>query len=273
MTLPTISFGEHQVTRLIIGGNPICGNSHYSEAMSKDMRDYYTPEQVVDVLQRCEAAGINTIQARGDYHRILYYLELARRAGNKMHWIAQTASEMHDIKTNIRVIAAFGAIGIYFHGSRTDSLWREGKIDAVEDYLKCMRDQGVQVGLGTHHPEVIEYVEEKGWDLDFYMACFYNLNRQKRESSLVSGVETGEQFYEEDPPRMCQTIRQTSKTCLAFKIVAAGRLCANQDQVRQAFRWAFENIKPQDAVVVGMFPKYEDQIALNVEHAAATTGK
>ena len=33
-----------------------------------------------------------------------------------------------------------------------------------------------------------------------------------------------------------------------------------------AFRFAFENIKPKDAVVVGMFPKYEDQIALNVQH-------
>ena len=269
MNLPTIPFGEHQITRLIIGGNPICANSHYSKAMSDDMRDYYTPERVVDVLKRCEAAGINTIQARGDYHRILYYLELYRRAGGTMHWIAQTASEMHDIRTNIRVIAAFGAIGIYFHGSRTDNLWHEGHIDEVEDYLKYMRDQGVQVGLGTHIPEVIEYAEEKGWDLDFYMACFYNLNRQKRESALVSGVHTQEKFYEEDPPRMCQTIRQTPKICLAFKILAAGRRCADQQEVRRAFQWAFEHIKPQDAVVVGMFPKYEDQILLNAEHTLA----
>ena len=34
-------------------------------------------------------------------------------------------------------------------------------IDKVRDYLKCMRDCGVQVGLGTHYPEVIEYAEEK----------------------------------------------------------------------------------------------------------------
>lgn len=269
MTLPTIPFGEYQVTRLIMGGNPLCGNSHYSRAMNRDMADYYTPERVVEVFQRCEAEGINTVQARGDYHRILHYFELYRRAGGKMHWIAQTASEMHDIKTNIRVIAAFGAIGIYFHGSRTDSYWHEGRIDEVEDYLKCMRDQGVQVGLGTHIPEVIEYAEEKDWDVDFYMACFYNLNRQKRESALVSGVFTKEAFYEEDPPRMCETIRQTPKTCLAFKIMAASRLCADQEQVRRTFQWAFDHIKPQDAVVVGMFPKYEDQIKLNVEHALA----
>ena len=68
--LPTIPLGPHQVTRLIVGGNPLCGNSHYSETMSREMAEYYTPERVVEVLQRCEGAGINTVQARGDYHRV-----------------------------------------------------------------------------------------------------------------------------------------------------------------------------------------------------------
>lgn len=266
MNIPTIKFGDHEVTRLIIGGNPFCGNSHFSAEMSKDMGDYYTPEKVVEVLEQCSALGINTVQARGDYHRIMYYLELFRRKGGKLHWIAQTASEMHDIKHNIRVIAAFGAIGIYFHGSKTDNMWHEGKIDDVEDYLKVMRDCGVQVGLGTHIPEVIEYSEDKGWDVDFYMACFYNFNRQVRESALVSGIKTDEKFYEEDPPVMCKVIRAVDKPCLAFKIMAAGRRCSTQEEVSQTFKWAFNNIKPIDAVVVGMFPKYVDQVRLNVEY-------
>ena len=139
------------------------------------------------MLHRAQAAGINTIQARGDYHRILYWIELFRREGGQLHWIAQTASEMHDVFQNIRVLAAAGAIAIYHHGSRTDKLWKAGQIDTVEDYLKCMRDTGVLVGLGTHQPEIIEYAEEKGWDVDFYMACLYNLSKQERESALVTG--------------------------------------------------------------------------------------
>lgn len=266
MDIPTIKLGDHEVTRLIIGGNPFCGNSHFSADMSKNMNDYYTPKKMVEVLQQCEKMGINTVQARGDYHRIMYYLELFRREGGKLNWIAQTASEMHDIKNNIRVIAAFGAIGIYFHGSRTDNMWHKGKIDDVEEYLKVMRESGVQVGLGTHIPEVIEYSEDKGWDVDFYMACFYNLNRQIRESALVSGVETDEKFYEEDPLKMCKVIRSVDKPCLAFKILAAGRRCSSQEEVKKTFKWAFDNIKPTDAVVVGMFPKYVDQVQLNVEY-------
>ena len=267
--LPTIPFGPVEVTRLIVGGNPFCGNSHVDEPTSRDMAEYYTAENVVAALQACQAAGINAVQARGDYHRVLHWLELFRREGGQLHWIAQTASEMHDNFQNIRVLAAAGAVGIYHHGSRTDRMWKAGAIDGVDDYLKCMRDCGVQVGLGSHIPEVFEYVEERGWDVDYYMTCLYNLSRDERESALVSGNQAaaaGEKFLEEDPPRMMRVIQGTEKTCLAFKILAASRKCGSQGEVAAAFRYAFENIKAKDAVVVGMFQKYLDQVSLNVGH-------
>lgn len=271
LDLPKIPLGHAgtMVTRLISGGNPLCGNSHFSAEMSEDMREYFTSEQVVTYLHALQANGIDTLQARGDYHRILYWLELFRREGGQLQWIAQTASEMSDVFQNIRVLAAADAAGIYHHGTSTDRLWLEGRVDDVNDYLKCMRDSGVQVGLGTHIPEVIEYAEDKDWDIDFYMACFYNLSRKPRESALVSGKDPAsqEEFRDDDPPRMCRTILQTNKTCLAFKILGASRLCAAQEDVAAAFRYAFSHIKPIDAVVVGMFPKHIDQIALNVQHA------
>ena len=185
-----------------------------------------------------------------------------------MHWIAQTASEMSDVFQNIRILSAAGAGGIYHHGTQTDRFWQEGQIDKVCDYLKCMRDCGVQVGLGTHIPEVIEYAEEKGWDVDFYMASFYNLSRKTRESALVSvGIPVSqEEVLPEDPLRMCHVIKQTEKTCLAFKILGASRCCSTQEEVATAFRFAFSNIKPIDAVVVGMFPKDTDQITQNIQH-------
>jgi hypothetical protein len=86
--LPAVPFGPYSVTRLIVGGNPFCGNSHYSPAMSREMSDYYSAERVVQVLEQCAQAGINTVQARGDYHRVLYWLELYRRQGGTLQWIA-----------------------------------------------------------------------------------------------------------------------------------------------------------------------------------------
>ena len=272
--IPTVPFGPYQVTRLIVGGNPFCGHSHYSDERSQEMLDHYTPERVVDVLHRCQQAGINTFQGRGDFHRVLHWRELFRREGGRLHFIAQTASEMDDVFENIRVLAAAGAIGIYQHGTQTDKFWHAGEIDRSVDYLTCMRDSGVQVGLGTHIPEVVEYAEEHGWDVDFYMACFYNLSRRPRESRLVSGTTqyVPEEFRDEDRGRMCETIRATDKTCIAFKILAAGRNCETQGDVRAAFQYAFDHIKPTDVVDVGVFPKYEDHVALNVGHALAAMG-
>jgi hypothetical protein len=71
---------------------------------------------------------------------------------------------------------------------------------------------------------------------------------------------------------MCKVIRATDKTCLAFKILGAGRCCQTQEDVRAAFKFAFDSIKPKDAVVVGMFPKYKHEPLLNTQHAVAAMG-
>ena len=64
---------------------------------------------------------------------------------------------------------------------------------------------------------------------------------------------------------MASVVRQVNKPCLMFKILAAGRRCDSQAGVGEAFKWAFENIKKTDAVIVGMFQQYQDEIALNAE--------
>jgi hypothetical protein len=276
--LPKVKLANSDIelTRMICGGNPLVGYSHFSSELDAEMSEYCTVERVVKFVHQVQAEGMNAVQFRGDYHRVLHWLELFKREGGKLRWIAQTASEMANVFDNIRVIAAAGAKAIYHHGTRTDKFWLEGNIDKTVDFLKCMRDTGVQVGLASHIPEVIEYAEEHDWDLDFYMCCFYNINRRPRESAIVSpqaAATNEEEFLPEDPPRMCQVIRATDKMCLAFKILGAGRRCETQDDVRSAFRFAFDNIKPKDAVVVGMYPKYEEQISLNVGHVLAACGQ
>src|SRR5262245_46986550 len=39
--LPTIKLGPHQVTRLIIGGNPVYGYSHFNRLFSQHMVDWH----------------------------------------------------------------------------------------------------------------------------------------------------------------------------------------------------------------------------------------
>ncbi len=260
--LPTIKLGPHTVSRLIVGGNPVSGNAHLAGGLGREMRDYFTAANVKKLLFNCEEAGINTWQSRGDRH-ILRLLTEYRLEGGKLQWIAQTASELADIPRHIRELAAH-AIGIYHHGSQTDKFWQAGKIEAAREMCKVMRDTGVQVGLGTHIPEVIDYVESKAWDVDFYMTCVYNIERTREEAERVAGRKVeGEFFWDPDREKMLQRVRQASKPCLIFKVYGATRNCRSAEDMLAALRLACRYAKPTDAIVIGMFPKYKEQVREN----------
>ncbi|HZP83588.1 MAG TPA: hypothetical protein VFB21_18230 [Chthonomonadaceae bacterium] len=261
-TLPQVRLGDHTISRLLIGGNPFSGNSHYSAEWDNDMLDYFTIENIKAALFECERQGLTAMQSRGDRH-ILRMLREYRNEGGKLHWIAQIASELSDLKGNIRQIAAAGAIAAYHHGTRSDNLWHAGRIDEARELLQTMRDCGLAVGMGSHIPEVIEYVEAAGWDLDFYLCSVYNLSKQHRESQIVAGKRAEEHFDDADREKMFKVIQSVSKPCLVIKIMGAGRNCTTPEQTRETFRYTFARIKPTDAVIVGMFPKYRNQIEEN----------
>ncbi|HYV27691.1 MAG TPA: hypothetical protein VFA77_09175 [Candidatus Eisenbacteria bacterium] len=58
-------------------------------------------------------------------------------------------------------------------------------------------------------------------------------------------------------------IQKAPKPCLAYKVLAAGRRVESPSQVRQCFETAFANIKPTDAVIVGMWQQFGDQVGDN----------
>lgn len=261
--MPRVRIGKHEFSRLMVGGNPISGNSHQSAEASREMRDYFTAENVKRLLRACEQAGINTWQSRGDRH-IMRLLNEYRLEGGKIQWVAQTASELADIPRNIRECAAMGAAGVYHHGTATDRFWKEGKMEEVRSRLKVIRDTGALAGLATHIPAVIDYVESNGWDLDFYMTCLYNLSRTKEEASRLAGRPVEEEFFwEPDREEMLKRVRATRRPCFIFKVYGAGRRCATAADMRAAVRQVFEYAKPQDCVIIGMYPKLKEQVREN----------
>jgi hypothetical protein len=77
--------------------------------------------------------------------------------------------------------------------------------------------------------------------------------------------EREEPFVKRDPERMAAQIRATGKPCLAFKIFAAGRNCMNPQSIENCFEFAYANIKPIDAVIVGMFPVLNDEVRIDCD--------
>ena len=261
--MPQIEFCGCRMSRLVCGGNPLSGYSHVSADLDREMIEYYTMPNIQGLWDDCWRNGINTVQSRGDRHQMRAYLE-HRLGGGQVQWIAQTASEFANIQANIREIKRYEPVAIYHHGTHTDNSWHKGRIDKVHDIVKAIKDIGLPAGIGTHIPEVIEYAEEKGWETDFYMGCFYNLARgYKAAPAMDQDAYAQDRFPKEDPPRMAQTLRAVAKPCLGFKIMAANRNCTTPQSTRAAFASALANLKPTDAVVVGMLQKHKDQVAEN----------
>lgn len=263
LPLPTVRLGKHEVTRLILGSNPFSGGSHFNPILDRLMGEWMSPERIVELVKRCEQSGIRVWQLHRD-RKLPDCLRRYRTEGGKMDCFL--LSDYNEPQRQLPELVKMEPIGIAHHGDGTDVRFRARQMDPVRDYLKMVRDTGVMVGLSTHNPQVIDYVESKEWDLDYYMACLYRRSRSPEEIRAEFGEATvGEPYFEKDPERMCKAIRQTRKPCLAFKILAAGRATRTPQAVEEAFRFTFANIKPQDCVIVGIYPRFKDEIAQNAE--------
>jgi len=260
--LPTVRLGKHEISRMILGSNPFYGYSHASRELDQHMREWGTPEHVCEALGEAERNGITTFQTNGQ-ERELCDLARHRELGGKLQFIALLREKPEEI------VARAHPIAVAHHGEVTDVAFRTKKMDGVHEFLKRARQTGVLAGVSTHNPQVIEYIEERGWDVDFYMGCVYNRSRTSEEiRALLNGelpLPASEVYLEKDPDRMFAVMRRTPRTCLAFKILAAGRSTRTAAEVNAAFRAAYAGIKAQDCIIVGHYPRFKNQIQENAE--------
>lgn len=258
-SLPTVRWGRHELSRVLVGHNPLKGQSHFSSELNREMRDWFSDaEHGLQLLRRCEQLGINTCQMGGQPIEDLLRRHYA--SGGRLQWIATFYSAPGQGREELKRILQMEPrpIGIQHFGNTSDQLLRQGKIEQARETLKMLRDTGLQVGLGSHNHEVIDYAESHAWDVDFYQCCFY------RCSFGLVRRGGGEVFDEEARQSMVKTIRQVSKPCIAFKVLGANRHCGTAAAVENALRFALQQIKPRDVILLGMWQKYKDQVAENV---------
>jgi hypothetical protein len=271
--LPTIKLGPHRVSRLIVGSNPIYGYSHFNYILDRLMREYFTDERIVKLMLDCERHGINTWQASFHYDMKRQFPKI-RGAGCNIQFICLAASWHYDQKMGrtpeeildgtIKCAEAameFKPIGIAFHGGATDILYRAGKIDLIKTYIDRVHEMGTLAGISTHNPRILETLQEKGFGNDFYMAGLQYLSRHPEEWMKEIGAHPlDEGWIDSDPPRMAAAVRKVDKPTLVYKVLAAGRKCRSEAQKRKAIAWAYKNIKPIDATIIGLFPRFSDQV-------------
>ena len=260
--LPTMQLGTRCISRLVAGSNPILGYSYLGPHTDRHLKEYFTVEQTVEFLQNCERAGITAHQF-ADPERALPYVRRLRESGSKLEFIC-----LHAQREKIgEAIALTQPMAMVHHGGVTDRLFAEGKAGLVQDYVKAAHDAGVLAGVSAHNPDCLKCIADEDWEVDFFMACFYFLTRRTTKDDAASQMlEIAYPFYRDDPKVMTRVMREVRQPCLGFKILGAGRLCADQQTVRTAFQFAFKNIKPTDGVIVGMYPRFFDEIGANARH-------
>jgi hypothetical protein len=265
--VPKMKFGPAEISRLIVGCNPFYGFSHFNKTLSTVMKEYFTPERVCAVLHQCNRFGINAYnyvhygRAQADYERF-------QGEGGQMHLILQALGDPEPAYRAVKPLA------MYLNGEMAEEAFERGQSGSIREWCKKARQTGALVGVGTHNPAIIEQVESEGWDVDFYAACVYNRTRTPEQWKQVFHGELpempGEIYLQSDPARMYQVIRQVKRPCFAFKIMAAGRI--SEKAADQAFRTAYENIKPTDGVFIGLFPRVRDEVRENAERTCRVLG-
>jgi hypothetical protein len=249
------------------------------------------PEKIAEENKHMQELGINCMEAGSRF------AQYAEKTGTNMMWSArgsaqtgkENASRPWQHPKEIVNRSAVKPISIHHQGAGdngTDAWWRQGKLGAVREYCKMIRDTGVLVAVTSHRPEVFMEIESQGWDVDYYMTCLYKYGRTHSEwlkafksnpemlpveigyptegNSELYGGEIA--FVQGDPPEMLKVVKQCKKPCWVYKLLASTRLTQREDIVEDRFKYIMANIKSTDAVVVGMWGKYSDEFALNKEY-------
>ena len=273
-----VDFLGHKVSKLIVGDNPFNGHSYITAFVPRqEMLDYHTEEKILDAMHQMEELGINTMLPLADPY-IIRILQHYRAEGGKMNFIFQTYAPMMECATtaeiSLRQMLSVDPIGVYISGTYTDLRYETGALGEMHDMIALLRKGGIPLGIGTHHPEVITLAEGENWDVDFYMACMYNLRRGREgeESGFITGKNKSNigAIYPSDRALMLDALRPAKKPIIAFKIFAGGQMLVEKTEeerrrlIKDTYKTVFGAMKPNDIAVMGVFQKHHDQLAEDV---------
>jgi len=256
---------------LILGDNPIHGHSYIGDVTpGSKMMDYYSQENYMNLLKHAEELGINAYLGLANDYTFRVWRQYVREGG-KMNLMFQSYPAV-DLETNIWQMKEYNPIAIYHQGGSFDYMIEAGQVEAAKERIKKMKKAGIPVGICSHEPETILRAEEEEWGADFYMTCLYNARKQQRgqQSGFITGKSKSLKFYPDDKYEMFKVIKKVEKPCLVFKLLAGGQVLFGKEPdeceaiLEREFRDAYENMKPQDIGVIGVYQENKDELAQDV---------
>jgi len=249
--MPTIMLGDLKVSRVFLGSNPFFGYAHGNpQATAEEMREWYTPERIMAVLDEAAELGINAVWTPCYENWVRVWNDYREKGGKLKHWIAQPDRQPMDKE----IITAIdnGARAVCIQGCKIDEHVGWKRWDVIRGWLELIKSHGLPAGMATHRATTHLEAEEKDMPTDFYHQTMY-----RPDNFVKEGLEES-----------LSVIEQLSKPVVGYKVLGAGRI-----HPADALPYVFRRLKRKDGICVGVFPnKNPRQIQENAALTRKCTG-
>jgi uncharacterized membrane protein YphA (DoxX/SURF4 family)/phosphoheptose isomerase len=258
--LPMGKIGNHEISRLVAGGNLIGGWAHSRDLqyVPSLFRAYNTEKKIFETLMLAEKAGINTINI--GFPTMETMAKYRKLTGSKMKIIVQVGpdNDKKDIYVNINKAVDMGMDIIQIQGNWCDWLVRDNEIEIISKMMDKIRENGITAGLASHTIDSLIACEEQGIIPDYYMKTMHHdqyWSAHPRENRFPFEVD-GKKYLDHNrfhdnlfclyPDRTVEFVNRAKVPVMGFKVLAAGAITPED-----GFNWAFQN--GADFICVGMF--------------------
>ncbi len=258
--LPKGKLGNHEISRLVFGGNLIGGWAHSRDLIYVPslFRAYNTEKKIFETLMLAEKAGVNTINI--GFPTMETMVKYKKITGSNIKVIVQVHPDMenNDYFVNLDKAVDMGMDIIQVQGNWCDWLVRDNRMDVIDKMLERIRSHGITAGLASHTVDALIACEEQGIIPDYYMKTMHHdkyWSAHPIENRVPFEVD-GKKYLDHNrfhdncfclfPDRTVEFVQRAKVPVMGFKVLAAGAITPED-----GFNWAFEN--GADFICVGMF--------------------
>ncbi|MDR1837541.1 MAG: hypothetical protein LBQ89_07780 [Treponema sp.] len=259
MSFPRTTVAGISLPRLLIGSNWIFGWSHTGHAADIYIKEQHsTVDATLQVLNAFLQYGINAWMAPFSSHpdALEKIKRVHEKIGKKLILIDTPILNMNDTEAArkearavIKTSAEIGCTFCLIHHASCEQLINKNKqtMDRLGDYTDMIREAGLIPGLSAHMPEVIQYSDNNGYDIETYIQIFNCMG-------FLMQVEI---------ESVIRIIHEAKKPVMTIKPMAAGRITP---YVGLTFNWNV--LRSQDMITVGCINEHEVHEDVEISLAA-----
>ncbi|MCX6254262.1 MAG: hypothetical protein NTV31_07265 [Bacteroidia bacterium] len=258
--LPKGKLGKYEISRLVIGCNPMGGWSHSRDLsyVGQLSKHWHTDTKMKETWAIAEQAGINFCNLVEFQYKA--FNEYKKETGSKMLNVCQCSiGQPTDRLAPVRKAVDDGADSIYIQGENVDGLAKTNAIDVLLKTVEYIHGQGLLAGVGAHSIKSIQDSINVGVKPDFYYKTFHHdkywsaTPRECRKeypnysmTPITDHNQWNDNMWDQFSEQTIEVFKSIDVPFFGFKVMAAGAI-----RPADGIRWAYEN--GADFVCLGMY--------------------